>query len=344
MSGIKNKIVLLVAAGVLSACTNVIVTPDPSPPGIPADLQDQLDKTTTSNTTSANNALVQSRILYAQLVSRWNDISPIDTGAFLEAKEKLLPPLFIVANSLSSDNTSTPDKISLTADFRELYFNSLTQMLRGINNNLMVYQAFLENSQIANATDPGGYFANKDTNQALQELAGIFLATESAELFSAQIGQYSNLTPSDETQRILGAIKNQQTTIINGIINFTNTGAITKEQARQAYDTIVRSITSPTILNILGNFAISVFGRDNVAFIQNELTSTQPNPNLVVMVIRENQNTYRSINIDNGRIVNRVSNDNRGLSAADILNQSNVNVIRIPQATTNNSATMTTGN
>ncbi len=333
MSGIKNlkgKIATIIVLGLLASCTNTpIVTPDPNPTGLPSDLLNQIDKTTNNNSTSANNALIQSKVLYTSLVGRWNDISPIDTEAFLETREKLLPPLFIVANSLSSDTSTSPDKISLTTEFRNLYFNSLTQMLKGINNNLTVYQAFLENSQIINATDPSGYFANKDTNQALQELAGIFLATESAELFAAQIGQFSAITPADETQKILGGIKNQQTTIINGIINFTSNGSITKEQARGAYNTIVRSITSPTLLNVLSNLAISVFDKDNVAFIQNELTSNQPNPNLVVMVIKEDQTTYRTIRIDAGRIVNTVSNDNRGLSASDILNQSNVNVIRI---------------
>ena len=334
MSGIKvfkNKIAVLLIPVILSACsTNISVTPDPVQPGLPSDLQEQLGNTTESNTFSANNALIQSKVLYAQLVGGWNEISPVNTTAFLEAREKLLPPMFIVANSLSSDNSSSPDKVSLTADFRDLYFKSLTQMLKGINNNLDVYQAFLENAQIINSTDPGGYFANVDTDKALQDLAGIFLATESVELFSAQLGQYSNITSSAETQQILGGIKNQQTTVINGIINFTNTGKISPAQARQAYNTIVRSLTSPTLLNILGNLAVSVFGKDNVAFQQDELTSAQPNPNAVVMVIQEDPTTYRLININNGRLVNRISNDNRGLSASDLLYQSNVNVIRVP--------------
>lgn len=336
MSGIKKYAsTLLLIPFFLTSCYNSdVFVPVPSASGVPSDLQEQIDKTTGSNTTSANTALIQSKIIYAQLAGRWNSISPIDTNAYLETKEKLLPYMFIVANSLSSDTTSTPDKVSLTNDFRELYFNSLTQMLKGINNNLTVYQASLETSQIINSTDPGSFFANKDTNQALQDLAGIFLATEAAELFSAQIGQYPNITPTDETNKILGGIKNQQTTVINGIINFTNTGKITKEQARQAYNTIVRSITTPTLLNVLGNLAISVFGKDNVAFKQDEITSTQPNPNSVVMVIREDATTYRLINIENGRVANRISNDTRGLSAADLLNQSTVNVITTPKSTT----------
>lgn len=334
MSGIKvfkKKIAVLLIPVLLSACsTNVTVTPDPVQSGLPSDLQEQLGNTTESNTFSANNALIQSKQLYGQLAGRWNNISPIDTAAFLEAREKLLPPMFIVANSLSSDNSSSPDKASLTADFRVVYFDSLTQMLKGINNNLNVYQAFLENAQIINSTDPEGYFANVDTDKALQDLAGIFLATESVELFSSQIGQFQGLTPSTETQQILAGIKNQQTTIINGIINFTNTGKIDPAQARQAYNTIVRSLTSPALLNILGNLAVSIFGKDNVAFQQDELTSVQPNPNAIIMVIQEDPTTYRLINIVNGRLVNRISNDTRGLSASDLLYQSNVNVIRVP--------------
>lgn len=333
MSGIKNnlKVTLLLIPILISACNASVTSVTTTPSGIPSDLQEQIDRTKASNNTSANNALVQAKIQYAQLVGRWNSINPVDTKAFLETKEKLLPPMFIVVNSLSSDNSTGIDKSSLTNDFRDLYFDSLTQMMKGVNNNLLIYQANLETSQIINSTDPNSFFANRDTTQALTDLAGIFLATEAVELFSAQLGQFSNITPTDETQAILGGIKNQQTTIINGIINFTNSGKITKEQAKIAYNTIVRSLTSPTLLNILGNLAISIFGKENVAFNQNELTPTQPNPNLTVMVIREDNSTYRSISIDsNNRIVNRISNDNRGLSAADLLNNSNVNVIRIP--------------
>lgn len=335
MSGIKiTKWSLVLIPLLITSCNSTIADPLPNPSGIPSDLQEQLDRTTGSNTMSANNALIQAKIQYGQLAGRWNTISPVDINAFIDTKEKLLPPMFIVVNSLSSDNTTNADKTSLTNDFKELYFNSLTQMMRGINNNLLVYQASLETSQIINQTDPNGYFSNRDTSQALQDLAGIFLATEAVELFSAQLGQFNNITPSNETQAILAGVKNQQTTVINGIINFINTGKITKEQGKQAYFTIVKSLTSPNLLNIMGNLAISIFGKDNVAYIQNELTPAQPNPNLTVMVIREDDTTYRLISIDSSnRIVNRVSNDNRGLSAADLLNNSNVNVIRVPNQT-----------
>lgn len=338
MSGLKkSKWSLLLITMLLTSCNSNVASPTITPSGIPSDLQEQIDRTKSSNDTSANNALVQAKIQYGQLVGRWNSINPVDTKAFLETKEKLLPPMFIVVNSLSSDSSTSADKLSLTNDFRALYFDSLTQMMKGINNNLLIYQANLETSQIINSTDPNSFFANKDTTQALTDLAGIFLATESVELFSAQLGQFTNITPSDETQTILSGIKNQQTTIINGIINFTNSGKINKEQAKIAYNTIVKSLTSPNLLNILGNLAINIFGKDNVAFNQNELTPIQPNPNLTVMVIREDNSTYRLISIDsNNKIVNKISNDNRGLSAADLLNNSNVNVVRLPNNTTTN--------
>jgi hypothetical protein len=327
MSGVKKiKWSLLLIPMLILGCSDTSVNPT-STIGIPSDLQEQLDRTKLSNTTSANNALVQAKLQYSQLVGRWNSISPVDTDAYLETKEKLLSPMFIVVNSLSSDTSTSSEKTSLINEFKTLYFDSLTQMMKGVNNNLLVYQATLETSQIINSNETNSLFTN--TSQSLQDLAGIFLATETIELFSSQLGQFNTITSNDETQAILGGIKNQQTTIINGIVNFTNTGKITKNEAKQAYITIVKSLTSPNLLNMLGNLAISVFGKNNVAFIQNELTPSQPNPNLTVMLIKEDETTYRSISIDSSnKIVNKISNDNRGLSASDLLNNSNVNIIR----------------
>jgi len=325
---VSGKIILLVTSALIFAsCTEGGGHVTVQPTGIPSELQDQLDRTGQSNITSANNAILQAKVVYAQLVGRWNSNSPLDIEAFRKATAKLLPPLFIVAQSLSSDAAVNTDKQSLAADFKEVYYNSLTNMLRGINNNLLIYQGFLENSQITNATAPDNPFPT--TDEGIATLANIFVGTEATELFVAQLGQFTTISPTDETAKLLAGLKNQQTTIINGIINYTSQNGITKDQAKTAYQIIVKSLTSPNLLNALTNLAITIYGKDNVSFRQDELTSAQSNPNLVVMVIREENSIYRLISLENNRVVNRVSNDTRGLSASDLLNQSNVNVVRV---------------
>ncbi|MBC7474994.1 MAG: hypothetical protein H7263_11930, partial [Candidatus Sericytochromatia bacterium] len=287
---------LLLCSIIVGSCSNIPVVTPASPSGIPSDLQDQLDKTSNSNNTSANNALIQSKFIYGQLVGGWNMINPIDVQAYHDTKTKLLPPMFIVANALSVGSINA-DKKSLTDDFRELYFNSLTQMFRGINNNLTLYQAYLENSQIINSTASSDSTGFPYTTEAIKTLANIFSATQDVELFSAQLGSFVNVSTSDETQKILDGIKNQQTIIINGILNFTTQNKITKSQAKDSYFIIVQSLTNANLLNTLGNLAISIFGKDNVAFNQSQLTPDQSNPNQVVMVIQEDDNTYRLINV-----------------------------------------------
>jgi hypothetical protein len=318
----KTIIPFFLSTFLLASCTPGGTVTRPS--GIPPELQEQIDRTTGSNTTSGENAILQARIIYGQLVGRWNTVSPIDVQAFADTRDKLLPPMFIVANSLTSDATISTDKQSLKDDFKEIYYNSLTNMLKGINNNLQIYQGFLENSQVINATDPNFDDPFDDTGEGIATLANIFVATEITELYVAQLGQFTTISPNDETIKLLNGLKNQQTTIINGIINYTTQNKITLAQAKTAYQIIVKSLTSPTLLSSLANLAITIYGRDNVAFKQDELTAAQSNPNLIVMVIKEDSSTYRMISIDNNRVVNRISNDNRGLSASDILNQTNV--------------------
>ena len=321
----KKFLTFLILSFSLNSCATTTVQPSSS--GIPGDLQEQLDRTTNSNTTSAKNALTQSKVIYGELVGRWNSVSPIDIGAFDDTKNKLLPPMFIIAQSLTSDNTASDDKKSITDDFKQLYFDSLTNMLRGINNNLQIYQNFLENSNILPNSDKDS--KSGDTEEVISTLTNIFKATEITELFVAQLGAFPNLSPGDETQKLLNGVKNQQTTILNGIINYTSNNRITTEQAKKSYLIIVQSLVNPNLLNSLANLAISVFGKDNVAFKQDARTSTQPNPNLTVMVIREDSSVYRMISIESGRVSNRTSNDNRGLSASDMLNNSNVNIVKV---------------
>jgi hypothetical protein len=326
---LSGKIIPLVLSSfILFSCDG---TPgravNPSPTGIPSDLQDELNRTVTENTTSANNAILQSKVIYGQLVGRWNTVSPIDLDAFIEARDKLLPPMFIAANALSSDATVDKDKQSLTSDFKDIYYNSLTNMLRGINNNLRIYQAFLESSQVIDATTPDNPFPN--TDEGIATLANIFVASEITELFVARLGQFTTISPTDETTTLLNGVKNQQTVIINGIINYTTQNIITIDQAKAAYLVMVQSLTNPRLLSAIANLAIVIYGKENVAFRQDELTASQPDPNMIVMVIREGQSTYRLINIENNRVVNRVSNDTRNLSASDLLFQSNVNVVKV---------------
>lgn len=321
----NKKVFSFVIISLLIFSCNAPKTSVTNPSGIPSDLQEQINKTSDSNQVTAQNALLQAKLLYGQLSGRWNSVSPIDIEAYTETREKFISSMFIVSNALSSNAVKSDEKTSIQNDFKQLYYDSLTNMLRGINNNLSIYQSYIENS-LSVSISPGDF---PFTNDGITTLANIFYATETVELLVTQSGQFENISPADETQKLLNAVKNQQTTIINGIINFSKSGKITLEQTKTSYQIIVKGLTSPGLLTIVNDLAISVFGKENVAFKKDEVTSVQNNPNLVVMVIKESKNTYRSISIENGKIVNRLSNDDRGLSAADILNQSNVNVIKV---------------
>jgi len=301
----------------LGACVNGPGVPKEKT-GIPGDLAAELKRTTESNATSADNALNQAKVAYGTLAGRLLT-NPIDSESYQLVREKIQPPLFIAASSLA--DSANKD------DFRQIYFDTLTNMFRGINNNMLIYQSSIEAAQITDANVANALPPVND--EIITGLANIFLATEATEFFISQFGQFKTIVAEEETAKILIGIKNQQTTIVNGIVNFTNRKMVSGIQSKNGYQIIAKSITSPTLLPELRRLAEVVFGKENVAFLQEELTPIQTNPNLIVMVIRETDSTYRKISINEGKIVNNVVNDSRGLSASDLLNNSNVNVIRL---------------
>lgn len=312
------------------SCSGTNSNPPKNTPtsGLSSDILEQLDKTNNSNNKTAQNAINQSQVIYGQIVPKLTSIS-IDVEAFSEVQEKLLPPMLIIANSLTSSSTSEAEKKSITDSFKDIYSNTLANMLRGINNNLLIYQSSLEVNQSNNTLINEDSLKNTITDEGINTLANIFQATESTLFFVGQLGQFTTIFPNEDTTKILSGIKNQQTTIINGLINFTSQNIVSKSQAKNAYFIIAKSLTNPNLLSSLGSIALNVFGKENVAFNQDQITTSQSNPNLIVMVIKEDNSTYRKIRIENGKVINQVSSDNRDLSASDLLNQSNVNIIKV---------------
>ncbi|GIW22343.1 MAG: hypothetical protein KatS3mg068_1350 [Candidatus Sericytochromatia bacterium] len=289
------------------------------------DVINQLQNSQNQNEITIQNALNQSKIAFNTLVLKFNSI-PIDSSAFDEMKTKLLTPMVILATSL---NNIQDKNNSLFTEFNSIYSDSLSNMLRGINNNLLIYQATLETSQSLISNSPNSSLKGMITDEAIVTLAKIFKSSEALELFVTQLGQFTNVIPSDDTKKVLEGIKSQQNIIINGITNFISNGDINREQALEAYNILISSLINPVFLNPIGNIAKKVFGNENVALIRDEITPNQSNPNLTVMVIKENQSTFRKIRIQDGKVINQVVTDTRNLSASDILNESNVNIIKI---------------
>lgn len=311
----------LISLIMLSSC-DTVSSPAPvkSSGTLPSDLQAQIDATSGSTDASAENNLRRAKVLYAQLVGGWNNINPIDIQAFNETKEKLIPMLFSAGNALTTSNKNE----NLKNDFREIYFDSLTNMMRGINGNIFTYQSLIDNPQLISTGEDKNTYSTED----LESLAKIFQATETTLFFVSQSGQFSTVITKDENEKILGGIKNQQISIINSLKLIITTNKLTKEQTQNAYNIVVTGLINPSLLTTLKDLAVLVFGESNVAFKQEQITAVKPNPNDIVMVIKEDSNTYRLISIDSNNLVNnKVIKDDRGLSASDIQNNSNVNII-----------------
>lgn len=318
---IKKISLSLVSMLLIASCeTYTSQAPVKNTNTIPSDLQEQIDATSLNTDSSTENNLRRAKILYAQLVGGWNNINPIDTQAFIDTKEKLIPMLVSSGNSLSTSNKDQ----SLKDEFREIYFDSLTNMMRGINGNIFTYQSLIDNPQIISTTDEKMNYSSQD----LESLAKIFQATETTLFFVSQSGQFSQIITKEENDKILGGIKNQQISVINSLKLIITTNKLTKEQTQNAYNIVVVGLINPTLLPTLKDLAVLVFGESNVAFKQEQITATKPNPNDIVMVIKESSDTYRLISIDSNNLVsNKVIKDDRGLSASDIQNNSSVNII-----------------
>lgn len=304
---------LLAGLLLLPACqstpsTTIVASPPQTP------LEQELERTEQNATQSARNALDQARLLYFPLSPRLANVG-VDVAAYQELKQNVLPSFIAVANALSSQSD-----LQIKADFQELYSDVVTQILNGINNNLQLYQGSFELPQV-----PGSI----NLSQALEELSRLFQATEYSEQFIAELSQFNQVLNQSEFNSILQGIQNQQVVVINGILRFSNQTEDT-DALKNAYQTLVQSLTSPNLFSQLRQIAIKAYGEDKVAYTLEQLTPTQSNPNQLVMVVQEDDSTYRFIRLENGQLTNQVSIDTRGLSAADLLNNSQVVVIQDP--------------
>lgn len=297
------------------------------PPGVgagtpPADyLDQQLDDAAQLSLNSAQNQINQARNVYFNLSGRLLQTAQVDTAAFESVRNDVLPPMLAAANALVSLEAESDHRQRLQEDYQSLFSDSSSQMLNGINNNLAIYQNFIEAPQ---SLDGQGL---TPPNDVLTSLAALFQATEMTEQYVAQLAQFQTLLSNGSA--VLSGVRNQQTVVINGILNLSN--RIEEPQALQsAYLTLVQSLTRLELLAQLAQLAHRTFGDSRVALNQSELTPDQSNPGLLQMVVQEAENQYRLIRVSEGRLVNELRTDTRGLSAADLLNESNVVVVREP--------------
>lgn len=297
------------------------------PPGVgtgsppPDYLDQQLDEAAQLSLNSAQNQINQARNVYFNLSGRLLQTAQVDTEAFAGVRNDVLPPMLAAANVLVSLDAESTARQRLQEDYQALFSDSSSQMLNGINNNLAIYQNFIEAPQ---SLDGQGV---TPPNDVLLALAALFQATEMTEQYVAQLAQFQALLSN--ASAVLSGIRNQQNVLINGILNLSN--RIEEPQALQsAYLTLVQSLTRPELLAQLAQLARRTFGDNRVALNQSELTPVQPNPSLLQMVIQESDNQYRLIRITEGRLTNELRTDTRGLSASDLLNESNVVVVREP--------------
>ncbi len=316
----KSRAILLIT--MLSACSAPFQTgsPSSSPSNTSSSgLQQELDKASELSASSARLSVTQAQNAYFQVTGGLLNI-PIDVSAYERLEAEVLPPMLAAANALA---LSTENNDSVKADYQRLFDDVSEQLLRGINNNLSLYQGFFESSQ----TLSGEVNAPADIFQAL---TGIFQATEYTERYIAQLGQFSQLLPNGSS--LLVGIQNQQTVVVNGVLK-------TLEQVedpivlQQGYEALIKTLTRSELLPVLTQLATKVYGPENVALRQPELTPVQTNPNPTDAVIRESEQAYRLIKIENGRIQQTIVTDSRGLSASDYLNQTTVVQVQNPAGT-----------
>lgn len=288
-------------------------------------LETQLEEAGRLNQQSARNSLQQAQNLYFQLSAPLISVST-DVDAYRKLVAEMLPAMLSTANSLSGNAETGADATQLRADFQELYSDTMTQIVQGINVNLAIYQGQIEASQTLD-----GSTGAVSSERALSELTELFQASEYAERFSAQLAQFPSLLSNAAT--VHNGIRNQQSVVINGILKLSD--KIENRSALEAaYQVMVQTLTRPELLSQVARLAQRVYGDGQVALRRSELTPVQPNPNEIQMVVREASNRYRLVRINNGALVNEVTTDTRGLSASDLLFQSNVVVVTSPQPTT----------
>ncbi|MGV3525619.1 MAG: hypothetical protein ACO1RX_15455 [Candidatus Sericytochromatia bacterium] len=311
MSSAKLLQSLLVLA-FITACeaSNPVSTPNGS-----TSLEQQISEAGDRNLSSARNQLTTAQNRYFQISPALLSVA-VDTDAYQDVVNEILPAMLAVSNSLSVASSDDVQSNQLRSDLRQLFNDMATQMLNGINTNLSFYQGVIEGPQSLGNTPA--------TAESLQDLAALFQATEMTERFTAQLAQFNVLLPG--ASDVLTAIRNQQNVVINGVLRIAGESSNT-DSLRQAYLTLVQSLTRPELLAQLSQLARRAYGEGQVALRSTELTPVQSNPSLVQMVVQEGPDRYRLIRVDNGRLVNEITLDSRGLSASDILYQSNVVVV-----------------
>lgn len=308
-----QKLMLLFLSLHLAACT-AGASPTQSTPQSDPGLQQELDTAAELNQSSAQLSVTQAQNAYFNVSGELLGV-PLSVAAYQRLEAEVLPPMLAAANSmaLSADE-------QLKADYQRLFNDISQQLLRGINNNLTLYQGLFETNQ----TLPGQINAPAETFEALTE---IFQATEYTERYLTQLGQFSQLLPNS-AQLVVG-IQNQQAVVVNGVLK-TLDQVKDVRVLQQGYQALVQTLTRPELLSVLTQLAVKVYGSENVARRQPELTPIQTNPNPAEAVIRESADQYRLIKMENGRLQHTVIQDSRGLSASDYLNQTTVVQVQNP--------------
>lgn len=279
-------------------------------------LQQELDKASELNASSAQLSVTQAQNAYFTLTGELLNI-PLAVSSYERIEAEVLPPMLAAANALT---LSTESNTGVKTDYQRLFNDTSQQLLRGINNNLSLYQGFFEaNQTVSNTIDtPADIF---------QALTDIFQATEYTERYLAQLGQFSQLLPNATAS--LRGIENQQAVVVSGVLK-TLDQVEDPQVLIQGYEALVKTLTRPQLLPVLTQLAIKIYGVENVALRQLELTPVQTNPNPTDAVIRESEQRYRLIKVENERIQHTIVTDSRGLSASDYLNQTTVVNIQNP--------------
>ncbi len=312
----QKRTLLLLSLYLVSCAAGTPNTSSTPPQSSDPGLQQELDTAADLNKSSAQLSITQAQNAYFGLSGELLVI-PLSVEAYQRLEAEVLPPMLAAANSLAL-NVEASDQ--LKADYQRLFNDVSQQLLRGINNNLNLYQGLFETNQTLSSqvNAPG------ETFEALTE---IFQATEYTERYLTQLGQFAQLLPNSP-QLVVG-IQNQQAVVVNGVLK-------TLDQVEdatvllQGYQTLVQTLTRPELLSVLTQLAVKVYGSENVARRQPELTPIQTNPNPTEAVIREGVDQYRLIKVENGRLQHSVVQDSRGLSASDYLNQTTVVQVQNP--------------
>lgn len=302
----------------LSVCFGLWACEDPNPISTDpsTNLETQVNEAGDLNLQSAQNGLTEARNAYFALSAPLLQVST-NVDAFQRVQMDVLPPMLTAANSLSTLADST-EQAAVLSDFQELFSEIASQMLNGINNNLSIYQSVIESPQTLGS-------GSISAARALQDLSQLFAATEYAERFTARLAAFSSLLSKASSVR--DGLRSQQSVIINGLLRVASASQ-DQAELQQAYLSLVRVLTRPELLSSLADLARQAYGDSHVALQQTELTPDQPNPNLIQMVVQEDAEHYRFIRIENGQLVNELKQDSRGLSASDLLNQTNVVVVQ----------------